>query len=352
MFLRIFTLLLIFHACLTVTAQDNSQQQQPDSSLARNITISGFCLCKTTLQDLRNLDSNLKETEVEEMDLPKKCISRDSRYESGKGHYSVKYPGLIFQKDENTDFVSKIRLTKEFNGKLPNGNPVNMKDLLLKDVFGLYPAMKSKWGSRGCSDYWNFSNDTLSFFVKIDKSKIPQFPIDEAYYLDKPIEGIDLMISCYGIFHKTEHVDLFGANEPVYFLDSVRVNAGVLKNYEPKEIAFINVYKGEHALEIAGKEAKNGVIYIMTKEFARDKYFDYFSSKSPEYKKSVPDLKTETEVVYILNNKILHENQESDLVVIDDSSFIELGIINSSRLKKEFHISGKKIGVVIKTALK
>ena len=75
-------------------------QQVIDTALARKITVSGFCLCKTTLADLQNLSKDFKPVEVEEMDLGKSCIGTvDSRYENGKGYYSEKYPGLIFQKD-------------------------------------------------------------------------------------------------------------------------------------------------------------------------------------------------------------------------------------------------------------
>src|SRR5215204_4879715 len=80
-----------------------------DSLLANKITISGFCLCRTTLNDLRSLTNDLKQVEVEEMDLGKRCISSDSRYENGKGYFSEKYPGLIFQKDDE-NYISKIRL--------------------------------------------------------------------------------------------------------------------------------------------------------------------------------------------------------------------------------------------------
>ena len=88
--------------------------------------------------------------------------------------------------------ISKIRLTKEFKGNLPDGTPVDLKNLKLKDVFDIYPKLKDTWGSRSCSDYWSFANDTLFFYVKIDTTKKPQFPIDEDYYSDKLIEAIDL----------------------------------------------------------------------------------------------------------------------------------------------------------------
>jgi hypothetical protein len=321
---------------------------QINASLKEKLTISGFCLCKTTLADLKSMDSNLKEIDVEEMDICNNGITQDSRFENRKGYYSKKFPGMIFQKDDD-NFISKIRLTKDFVGKLPDGTSINMKTLVAKDVINLYPKFNT-WGSRGCSDYWNLSNDTLSFFVKIDRKKLPQYPIDEEYYLQKPIEGVDLVMSCYNISHKSESFTLFPLDEPMYFIDSIRTNKAFLEEaYQPSEIAFVSVYKDSNAIKIAGQEAKNGVIYITTKSFARQHYWSYFKSKSTEYLQNVPDLEVEKEVIYILNGKALTENYESDLFNVNDSNFIDLSLIGKKQLKSKYNISNKKLGFLIKT---
>jgi hypothetical protein len=321
-----------------------------DSTLAKKISISGFCLCQTTLTDLQKLANDFSKIEVEEMDTPKKCYGHDSRYVNGEGYYSKQYPGLIFQKeDENSDYISKIRLTKDFKGKLPNGTYLELKDLKLKDVFVIYPEFKDKWGSRGCSDYWKFSNDTISFFVQIDKNIQPQFPINESYYLDKPVEAIDLLISCYSLSHKPINIFKEPSNEPLYYLDNIQVNKGVLSLYNPNEIAAVEVLKDSSAIKNFGEKGKNGVIYITTKEYARDKYWKYFSSKSADYTKTVPNIKDENGVCYILNDKILENNFEGDLFFIDDSSFIELKVIDKKDLKTNYSVKNKKWGIVIKT---
>lgn len=344
--------LLLLTVCFFIAKSQNStQQNQIDTSLAKKITVSGFCLCQTTLADLKNIDIEIKEVEVEEMDMCKDGFVQDSRFINRKGYYSKKYPGIIFQKDNDNDFISKIRLTKDFIGKLPDGTLINMNTLLVSDVLTVYPTYNT-WKSRGCSDYWSLTNDTIAFFVKIDKNKKPQYPIDEGYYLNKAIEGIDLVISCYSIHNKSDKFILFPADEPVFFLDSIRVNKGVLNSYEPNEIALVSVYKDANAIRVAGKDAKNGAIYITTKSFARDSYWNYFKLKSLEYKKSVPDMEIEAKVVYILNNKVLKSNFEGDLFNINDSNFIELSVINNDKLKKDYHIMDKSIGVIIKTNTK
>jgi len=297
------------------------------------------------------LSNDFKPIEVEEMDLGKRCISQDGRFENGKGYYSNKFPGMIFQKDQGTDEISKIRLTKDFKGNLPDGTPIDLKNLLLKDIFKIYPKLKDKWGSRGCSNYWHFANDTLFFYVKIDTTKKPQFPIDEAYYYDKPIEAIDLTISCYRIFEKKERYEQL-LNDPVFFIDSINVTRLELSQYQPTDIAVVTVYKDTNAIKLVGEQGKFGAVYIETKKFARNKYWNYFKSKSVDYFRIVPTAESDSYVIYILNDKLLKANFEGDLSVIDDKSFIELNIIDKQKLKKDYNISDKSFGVIIRTKSK
>ena len=347
-----FILLNIFiFLFLTGYTQPNNEAPMLDTSLAKKITVSGFCLCQTTISELKRQSKDFKAVEVEEMDTPKKCFGQDSRFENGKGYYSDKFRGIIFQKDQETEEISKIRLTKDFKGNLPDGTLVNLKDLKLKDVFKIYPNLKEKWMSRGCSDYWIFNNDTLFFYVKIDTTKKPQFPIDETYYLDKPIEAIDLVISCYQIFEEKEPFKQL-LNDPVFFLDSVNITRFELQVFQPNDIAVVTVYKDTNAIKLIGNQGKYGAIYIETKKFARNKYWNYFKSKSPDYNKLVPTPQNDSSVVYILNEKVLEKNVEGDLSVINDNTFISLTIIDKQKLKLDYNITDKSFGVFIKTKSK
>ena len=342
-----FSFLLSFY-CLIGHSQTNDHTSLLDTSLAKRITVSGFCLCQTTLPDLQKHSSDFKLIEVEEMDLGKKCISQDSRFENGKGYYSEKFPGMIFQKDQTSDEISKIRLTKNFKGNLPDGTPIDLRNLKLKDVFNIYPKLKDIWGSRGCSDYWSFANDTLFFYVKVDTSKKPQFPIDEAYYYDKPIEAVDLLISCYRIFEEKErYKQLF--NDPVFFIDSVNVTRIEMQEYQPTDIAVVTVYKDTNAIKLVGEQGEFGAIYVETKKFARNKYWNYFKSKSADYLKIVPTPQSESSIIYILNDKVLKTNFEGDLSGIDDKNFIQLIVIDNQKLNKDYNISDKVFGVIVRT---
>ncbi|MEX6691050.1 hypothetical protein QTN47_26310 [Danxiaibacter flavus] len=338
---------LTLYLLTTGHTQTISTKSLIDSTLAKKITVSGFCLCQTTLTELKNLDSELQEVDVEEMDLCKEGFVQDARFVNRKGFSSKKYPGLIFQKNNNNDFIGKIRLTKDFVGLLPDGTPIDMKTLTAKGVLKIYPKFDT-WKSRGCSDYWNLSNDTLSFFVKIDKSKKPQYPVDEAYYSEKPIEGIDLVVSCYSIIEKVnnKYKQLF--DDPVFYVDSINVTRVELQQYQPTEIAVVTVYKDTNAIKLIGEQGKYGAVYVETKKFARSKYWNYFKSKSPDYLKNVPTAESDSSVVYILNGNVKAENFEGELSKINDTNFIELSVIDKQTLSKQYGVKDKDLGIIIK----
>ena len=343
-------LLILSFSCMLFQmglSQTLSTNNIGDTILSKKLTIGSFCLCQTTVADLRNLDKDLKEIKVEEMDMCNDGFSQDARFVNQKGYYSDKYPGIIFQKDNETDYISKIRLTKEFVGNLPDGTPIDMNHLLAKDVIKLCPRFNT-WGSRGCSDYWNLTNDTLSFFVRIDKNKKPQYPIDEAFYLEKPIEGIDLVVSCYGIFTRADHRYKKLFDDPVFFIDSVNVTRIELQKYQPSDIALVTVYKDTNAIKLVGPQGKDGAVYVETKAFARNKYWHLFSERSPEYLNAVPDPQSDSSVAYILNGKVLKENFEGDLSLLDDKSLTEISVIDAEKLKKDFNVLDKRVGVLIK----
>lgn len=351
--MKYYFIIAILILSFNLSGQSQTDKKTPiDSSLAKRISIAGFCLCQTTLSDLQKLAGDIKEGTFEEMDLPKKCYIQDSRFINGVGYFSSQYPGLIFQKEKESDYIGKIRLTKDFKGKLPNDKWIDLSNLKLNDVFELYPEFKDKWQSRGCSDYWKFSNDTISFYVKIDSSIKPQFPINKAYYLNKPIEAIDLLVSCDRIYNKPKNVVQEPTNEPLFFLDKIKVNIGVLKLYNPDDIAMIEIIKDTSAIKLVGDEGKNGVIYITTKSYARKIYWDFFTSKSSDYLKAVPSINEEENVVYVLNNKILEKNFEADLCGINETNFLELKVIGKKQLEREFNVEHKKYGVIINATLK
>jgi len=318
-----------------------------DSTIAKKITISGFCLCQTTLTDLQNLTNDFKLVDVEEMDFPKNCYGQDTRFTNGKGYFSKHYPDLIFQKKDSSDLINKIRLTKGFKGTLPNGSYIDLKKLKLKDVFLIYPEFKNKWGLKECSDYWRFSNDTIAFYVRINKKIQPLFPVDEAYYLDKPVEAIELVISCHSFIMKDNIKER--TKDPIIFIDSIRANREDISKLSPKEVCGFSVLDETDGNKIAGPEGKSGVIYVTSKSFARSKYWAYLIAKSLDYLNAVPTNGNEPNVVYIINNKIYLNNYEDKLLKLNDTNFIEMKVIDEKQLNNIFNIKDKKWGIIIKT---
>jgi hypothetical protein len=342
--LRIGLILLVF---FSITAKSQTYSQL-DTSLVKKITISGFCLCQTTLENLKKLNADFRIIQVEEMDLPSNCYGQDGRFESGKGYYSDKYPGMVFQKDPTTEEISKIRLTREFKGKLPDGSQIDLNNLQVGEVFKMYPSLKDKWGSRECSNYWNIGNDTLSFYVKIDSTRNPEYPVDKDYYNDKQIEAIDLKISCYKLFDPPLKYKQF-LSDPIYFIDSVNVTRIELRNLNSNDVAEVVVYKDANAIKLVGDQGRFGAVYIETKKFAKNKYWNFFKSKSGMYYEIVPTPESDSTIAYILNGKVLKTNFESDLSNINDQSFEYLKVIDENRLKKEYKVLGKSFGVLIST---
>jgi hypothetical protein len=326
----------------------HTQTFAQDSTTSKKITLYDFLHCQTSLQELQQSTNDLQEVEVEEMDLAKTCLGQDGRFISGKGYYSISYPGMVFQKAHYAESIGKIRLTKDYKGSLPDGKVVNLENMLLKDVFALYPELIEKWTSRGCSQYWKISNDTLSFFVKIDPTKKPQYPVDEAYYAEKPVEAIDIIISCQG---RASNVRKKALTEPLFYVDSLEVSKDQLQQYQPEDIAIITVYKDTSAIKLLGPKGKDGVIYMQTKKYARNLYWHFFKSKSRDYLKVVPSPQEDKSVVYIVNKKILATNYEGDLSRINQNTLVDLMVIDSQELKKKYGVKGKKYGVVIKANL-
>jgi hypothetical protein len=138
-------------------------------------------------------------------------------------------------------------------------------------------------------------------------------------------------------------------NDPIFFVDSVNIDKSELKNYDPKDIAQVTVYKDSDAIRLAGPEGKDGVVYVETKEFARKLYWTFFSSKSAEYSRIVPTPGSDSLIQYILNKRVLTSNFEGDLALVSDSIFKKITILDRDALQSQYHISDKTYGVVIES---
>jgi hypothetical protein len=122
-----------------------------------------------------------------------------------------------------------------------------------------------------------------------------------------------------------------------------------MQEYQPTDIAVVTVYKDTNAVKLVGEQGRFGAVYVETKKFARNRYWNYFKTKSADYLKVVPTPQSDSSVIYILNDKVLKSNYEGDLSGIDDKNFIELNIIDKQKIIKDYNISDKLFGVIVRT---
>ncbi len=105
-------LMLLFLTIFHVIGQaQNKTNTAIDTTLAKKISISGYCLCQTNLDELKEIAPDLSKVTVEEMDISKECTGQDSRFVNGKGYSSSHIPGMIFQKEKsNSNLMNSFKL--------------------------------------------------------------------------------------------------------------------------------------------------------------------------------------------------------------------------------------------------
>ena len=225
------------------------------------IRLSEIKLCELTIDNLKQNDSDLKQINLEEMDLCSDGFVQDGRFENRIGYSSKLYPGVIFQKyDTNSNLIAKIHLTKDFKGFLPDGKYIDLKNIKAEEIIAKYDSL-DVWTSRGCSDYLGINrNKKLYFFVKLNKEKEPRYPIDEKYYSEQQIEGIDIVADCYALQRNTSE------SKPLYLVDGKEVTEKNIAELKPDDVESINVLKELSATKKYGEKGKNGVIEIFLKK--------------------------------------------------------------------------------------
>ncbi|MFY8182565.1 MAG: hypothetical protein ACOVLG_12370 [Flavobacterium sp.] len=231
------------------------------SQQKNEIRLSEIKLCELTLDNLKQNDIDLKQITLEEMDLCSDGFVQDGRFENRIGYSSKLYPGVIFQKyDSNSNLIAKIHLTKDFKGFLPDGKYVDLKNIKAGEIIAKYDSL-DVWTSRGCSDYLGINkNKELYFYVKLNKSKEPRYPINDKYYSEQQIEGIDIITDCYTTQKNTSE------SKPLYLVDGKEVTEKIIAEIKPDDVESINVLKDLSATKKYGEKGKNGVIEIFLKK--------------------------------------------------------------------------------------
>lgn len=231
------------------------------SQQKNGIRLSEIKLCEFTLDDIKQNDVDLKQITLEEMDLCSDGFVQDGRFENRIGYSSKLYPGVIFQKyDTNSNLIAKIHLTKDFVGFLPDGKYIDLRNIKASEIIAKYDSL-DVWTSRGCSDYLGINrNKELYFYVKLNKNKEPRYPIDDRFYSEQQIEGIDIIADCYVTQKNTSDI------KPLYLVDGKEVTEKIIAVIKPDDVESINVLKDLSATKKYGEKGKNGVIEIFLKK--------------------------------------------------------------------------------------
>jgi hypothetical protein len=129
---------------------------------------------------------------------------------------------------------------------------------------------------------------------------------------------------------------------PIFILDSTRVNDLQLKDINAEKVAQVNVYKGEEAIKIMGEEGKKGVIFIETKEFKKKQFWTMLSTLSAEYKELVPSPDSIYSILYIYPGKTILERADEKIFSIKPEEIREVQIIGFAEMKKKYGIEGRK----------
>lgn len=135
----------------------------------------------------------------------------------------------------------------------------------------------------------------------------------------------------------------------IYVLDSVQIANDKISKIVPTDIATVIVVKGKTATDLLGSKAKDGIVYIETKKFARNRYWSFLKTKSENYAIVLPNPEKDNLIQYILNGRILNKDYEGELSRINDSNFQKIEIIPKDTLLKRYGIYRKQFGVEIHT---
>ncbi len=135
----------------------------------------------------------------------------------------------------------------------------------------------------------------------------------------------------------------------IYVVDSVQIANDQVSKIVPSDIATVIVVKGKSATDLLGTKAKDGIVYIETKQFAKKRYWRFFAAKLANYSKILPNPDNDSHIQYVLDGRILKKDYEGELSTINDNNIRAMAIIPKDTLLKRYGIYRKQFGVEIFT---
>lgn len=136
---------------------------------------------------------------------------------------------------------------------------------------------------------------------------------------------------------------------PMFFIDSIRVQKSDLANQDSEQVTLVIMFYDKEAIEKFGPEAQDGVVFVETKTYAKNKFINYFRKKSAAFDSLFVKNNGDLNFAYIINDKVQSGNFEGNLRSIDDSIFEKITIINKTQLEEQFKITNKDYGIIIQS---
>jgi len=147
-----------------------------------------------------------------------------------------------------------------------------------------------------------------------------------------------------------KEVPKLGEN-PIFFIDSVLTAKKDFFQFNPKLIASMRILDGKDATDVLGDKAQDGLVYLESIPFAKQRFERYFKNKSEAYRQLLLTKPADSSIQYILNSKLLVKDYEGNLSAIDDKVFEGLKILSKEELVTAYGNTEKIIGVEIRSKI-
>jgi hypothetical protein len=163
-----------------------------DTGFIKSIRLDDIIVCNTTITDLRKKGFNPEIKDNNSID----SLIKSSGWDIGT-YFSEDSKKIIIGTYENSELISSVFLSGHFKGYLRDFYINDFSKLTVGEITSSFKDLE--WTITGVSDYWKYGNDTIVFYIKVDKG-IPRFPLDENYYQDKHPVLAMVQYYCYKIY--------------------------------------------------------------------------------------------------------------------------------------------------------
>lgn len=163
-----------------------------DTGFIKSIRLDDIIVCNTTITDLKKKGLNPVIKDNSTIDSLIKATNWGI-----STYYSEDSKRILIGTYENSELISSVFLSGQFKGYLRDFYIKDFSNLTVGEITSHFKDLE--WSTTGVSDYWTYGNDTVNFYVKINKA-IPRFPLDEKYYQDKHPVLAMIQYSCFKIY--------------------------------------------------------------------------------------------------------------------------------------------------------